>query len=188
MLLAWPAVAEPERGRSVVSLLDSRASDHEVAAQLKQGAPGGGDWLAMLFEVFKESRRDVQEDQKYWLDRLEERNEINDAIQDYMAEITEQARKLNDAVKNAGEDDKDEVRRKAAIERVESSLRRLEAKTAAVRNLPQPVRRKLASEAERERHLLARAGRVAQLRGIAPRQDGGDGLRRIPRPIDPPPE
>jgi hypothetical protein len=39
-------------------------------AQLE--ANGEGDWLALLFEVFKESRRDVQEDQKYWHKRLEE--------------------------------------------------------------------------------------------------------------------
>ena len=77
-------------------------------------AGGSGDWLAMLFEVFKESRRDVQENQKYFLKRLEERNKINDAIQEYMRDLTESAHKLNDKVLRASEDD--ESQQKARVE------------------------------------------------------------------------
>ena len=78
-------------------------------AQLE--ANGEGDWLALLFEVFKESRRDVQENQKYWLKRLEERNKINDALQEYMGQLNEQSRKLNEKVRGAsGDDGKQKVR------------------------------------------------------------------------------
>ena len=91
MLLACPTLAESVHGPLVVSLLDSRNSDAEVAAQLHQVGTDGGNWLAMLFEVFKESRKDVQENQAYWIERLEERDKINDAIQNYMQNLTEQA-------------------------------------------------------------------------------------------------
>jgi len=75
---------------------------------------GNGDWLALLFEVFKESRRDVQENQKYWLKRLEERNKINDALQEYMRYLTGQTQKLNAKVRRASEDD--ESQRKVRVE------------------------------------------------------------------------
>ena len=77
-------------------------------------AGGSGDWLAMLFEVFKESRCDTQENQKYFLKRLEERNKINDAIQEYMRDLTESARKLNEKVRRASEDD--ESQQKVRVE------------------------------------------------------------------------
>jgi len=69
-------------------------------------AGGSGDWLAMLVEVFKESRRDTQENQKYFLKRLEERNKINDAIQEYLRDLEAAARKLHEKVRRANEDDK----------------------------------------------------------------------------------
>lgn len=69
---------------------------------------GSGDWLAMLFEVFKESRRETEEAQAYWLKRLEERNKINDAIQQYMRELVEQSRRLAEKVRNASGDAKSE--------------------------------------------------------------------------------
>lgn len=77
-------------------------------------AGGGGDWLAYLFEVFKEARRDVQENQKYFLKRLEERNKINDALQEYMRYLIEQTQKLNAKVRRASEDD--ESQRKVRVE------------------------------------------------------------------------
>jgi len=64
--LANPALGAPGQGHSVVSVLESRSSDLEVADRLWQMEASGGNWLAMLFDVFKESRRDVQENQKYW--------------------------------------------------------------------------------------------------------------------------
>ena len=66
-----------------------------------------GDWLAMLFEVFKESKRDTLANQKYFLKRLEERNKINDAIQKYMRELVEDAQKLNKKVRGVSDSQKD---------------------------------------------------------------------------------
>ena len=67
---------------------------------------GAGDWLAVLFEVFKESRRETQAQREYWLERLEERNNINDAIQEYMRELVEESQRLNEKVRAASDDAK----------------------------------------------------------------------------------
>jgi len=184
--LANPALGAPGQGHSVVSVLESRSSDLEVADRLWQMEASGGNWLAMLFDVFKESRRDVQENQKYWLKRLEERNKINDAISEYMKELTEQARKLNEKKAKAAEDE--EKDRDQAILQIEAGLQRLEARTRAVEDLPDPLRRELAVQAERERLLLGRARRIVTLKPATPRRDPKKQLRPMPRPVDPPPE
>ena len=82
---------------------------------LQSKFPESGDIMALLYYVFKESIHQQNEDKKYWLNKLADRNKINDAINEYMNELTDEARKMNEKVRKAEEESKDTYRRGESI-------------------------------------------------------------------------
>lgn len=61
----------------------------------------GADMTAMLFFVFRESVTQMNEDKRYWLEKLKQYNETANALHDYLNELNDAMQEINDAI---GED------------------------------------------------------------------------------------
>lgn len=60
---------------------------------LDEGA-ASGNILEILFWVVKESLSEMSEDKKYWLSKLARQNRMNEALTDYLGELSEASREL----------------------------------------------------------------------------------------------
>lgn len=83
-------------GKLAVEYPTNAAYERELVRQLDAllESAAGTDVAAALYHVFRESIEQQNEDKRYWLKRLEEMNEISDALSDYQEHLRDKAGQL----------------------------------------------------------------------------------------------
>ncbi len=84
-------------GRSAVAAPSDRALQAEFTDRLGSviASHGSMNILEVLFIVFKESIAELQEDKKYYLEKLAMMNQMGEALSDYLEELAGASRKLS---------------------------------------------------------------------------------------------
>lgn len=83
-------------GRSAVAAPSDRALQAEFTDRLGSviASHGRNNLLELLFIVFRESIAELQEDKKYYLEKLAQMNRMGEALSDYLEELADASRKL----------------------------------------------------------------------------------------------
>jgi hypothetical protein len=91
------AVAAIEAGRSAVA----SPADNRLRAEFTDRlstfieSEGGENIMETLFVVVKESVSELDEEKKYWLDRLSEQNTMSERLSEYMKELSDAGQELS---------------------------------------------------------------------------------------------
>jgi hypothetical protein len=98
------AIAAIEAGRSAVA----SPADNRLRAEFTDRlstfieSEGGENIMETLFVVVKESVSELDEEKKYWLDRLSEQNTMSERLSEYMKELSDAGQELS-RIQRAGQ-------------------------------------------------------------------------------------
>ncbi|HKY61399.1 MAG TPA: hypothetical protein VJP59_10355 [Gemmatimonadota bacterium] len=85
-------------GRNAVASPSNRALQAEFADRVGSvvGSRGSVNIMEVLFLVLKESLSEMNEDKKYWLEKLAEMNKMSEELSDYLKELADASRELGE--------------------------------------------------------------------------------------------